>query len=425
MLYQNPLLWGSAVMFVSSMFSNLTAYLFNLFVGRSLGPTNYGILAAVISLLSIISILTATASLVIVRFTSGYKAQGDWASLAVIFKKLNLVFFGLGLALFLVFYFFRFSLADFLKIPDPLPIVILGGLFFFSVAQTVNNGIITGLQNFNFIAITGAFSATLKLLLGFVFVLMGFSVNGALGAITLAIGATYLLSFVPLRRLFTGQPSHGPAIPWRSFFVYSGPVLIATLGLNLLINSDIIMVKRYFLPSEAGIYSALSLVGRVIFFATSSIVAVMFSLVAERHSGERKYKHLLYYSLLLTLAVSLPVIVFYYLFPAFSMKFFFGDKYLSASPYLWLFGVFITLYSLVNILVNFLLSIKKVSVAWLPLLASLLQIVLLYFWHDHYIEVISVSLATIFLLLISLMLYYLQHETLRDRPRLPSVEDNR
>ena len=151
-ILSNPLLWGSFVMLLSSLFSNVAAYLYNLFVGRTLGPVNYGILAAVISLLSVISIPTAALSTSIVKFSSDYKARKDMDGLAFFFKKLSRIFFLAGALSFLVFIVWQSSLATFLKIPTPAPIIILGFLFFLNFTQTVNNGVLSGLQNFNFIA---------------------------------------------------------------------------------------------------------------------------------------------------------------------------------------------------------------------------------------------------------------------------------
>lgn len=423
-IISNPLLWGSFVILVSSMFSSIAAYLYNLFVGRTLGPVNYGILAAVVSLLSVISIPTAALSTSIVKFASDYKARQDLSGLSGFFKKLSLVFFLTGVFSFLLLFVFREYFADFLKIPSTVPIIILGLLFFLNFTQTVNNGVLSGLQNFNFIAVAGFISAVLKLVLGVVLVYLGFSVDGALGAVALSIVVVYLMSFLPLRSLSRMKSELKYSLPWKSFFLYCAPVFLSTLGLNLLITSDIILVKKFFSPEEAGIYSALSLVGRVIFFASSSMVSVMFSLVAERHTGEREYKHLLYYSLLMAIGVSLPAVIFYYLFPAFSMRFFFGDKYVAAAPYLWLFGAFITLYSLGNIMVNFFLSIKRVSASLFPFIISLIQIAAIYFWHQNFINVITVSLICAFLLLLTLVLYYFKHEAFRNRAGIPASLNN-
>lgn len=424
-LLTHTLLWGSFVMFASSFFSNFTAYLYNLYMGRVLGPADYGILATLVSLLSLVSIPTITFSTAIVKFTSTYKAHQDFASLSFFFKKLSLLFILSGAALFVVFFFLRFHLQDFLHLPSPTPLIILGTLFFLNFALTPNNGVLAGLQKFGFLAFSGAVSALLKLVLGVLLVMFGFSVNGAIGAVALSILFGYLLTFWPLRLLLRRGEKPVGVVPWRELVFYSAPVFLSTLGLNLLLTTDILLVKRFFPPEEAGLYSALSLVGRVIFYESSAVVAVMFSLIAERHAGEQEYRHLLHWSLLLVILASLPVVVFYTLFPHFSMNFFFGVRYLAASPYLWLFGLFTMLYSLVNVLANFFLSVKRVSAALLPFSFSLLQALAIYLWHDSFLTVVLVSLVVTSLLLIFLMLYYLRYEAFGGRPRLSASLEHR
>jgi O-antigen/teichoic acid export membrane protein len=412
-------------MFASSFFSNFTAYLYNLYMGRTLGPANYGILAALVSLLSLVSIPTVTFSTAIVKFTATYKARQQLAALSLFFRKLSRLFVFSGAVLFGLFFFLRFPLQEFLHLPSATPLIILGTLFFLNFALTPNNGVLTGLQKFGFLAFSGAVSAFLKLALGVLLVTLGLAVNGAIGAIALSVLAGYLLTFWPLRFLLEKREELSLNVPWRELIFYSAPVFLSTLGLSLLLTTDILLVKRFFPPEQAGLYSALSLVGRVIFYESSAVVAVMFALVAERQAGEREYRHLLHWSLLLVLLASLPVVVFYTLFPRFSMNFFFGSRYLAAAPYLWLFGLFTMLYSLVNVLANFFLSVKRVSAALLPFSFSLLQFSALYLWHDSFLTVVFISLIVTALLLLALMLYYLRYEAFGGRPRLSAREDHR
>lgn len=421
----DKLIMGSIVMFSSSMLSNFLAYLYNLFMGRALGPANFGILTAVVSLLSVISIPTVTFSTAITKFTADYKAKSEYSRLSFFLRKLSQYFFLLGIFSFAFVFIGRGYLSDFLKIQSDVPIIILGILFLLNLTQTVNNGVLAGLQEFNFLAVTGLLSSVLKLGVGVFLVTLGFSVNGAISAVAISILIVYLLSFLPLEKILRLAGENGFQLPRASLLTYSVPVFFSMVGLSLLITTDILLVKRFFSPEEAGLYSALSLVGRVIFYASSSIASVMFPLIAERHTAERDYRHLLYFSLLLIALCSFPIVIFYYLFPQFSMSFFFGNKYISAAPYLWLFGLFITLYSLCNALVNFFLSIKRTMAALLPFIASVAQLIALNIWHRDFLQVITISTTLTAFLLLSLLLYYCRYEAFSNRSGLQTVEDNR
>jgi len=68
-------------------------------------------------------------------------------------------------------------------------------------------------------------------------------------------------------------------------------------------------------------------------------------------------------------------------------------------------GIFILFYTLSNILVNFSLSLGRIKVVWLPLLAAILQILALWFWHRNLLQVIQVSLVLTMLLFFALAIY--------------------
>ena len=76
---------------------------------------------------------------------------------------------------------------------------------------------------------------------------------------------------------------------------YAGQVLIN--------NSDIVLVKHFFVPTEAGLYAAVAMVGRVIFTFSSAVENSMFPLVAGTRHEERKDLKVIATSLLLVLSI--------------------------------------------------------------------------------------------------------------------------
>jgi O-antigen/teichoic acid export membrane protein len=64
--------------------------------------------------------------------------------------------------------------------------------------------------------------------------------------------------------------------------------MIFFAGQVLINNCDIVLVKHFFVPKEAGVYAAVAMVGRVIFAFSSSVVNSMFPLVAGTKDEEEK-----------------------------------------------------------------------------------------------------------------------------------------
>src|SRR5206468_10254822 len=58
----------------------------------------------------------------------------------------------------------------------------------------------------------------------------------------------------------------------QAIVFFAGQVLIS--------NTDILLVKHFFAPDAAGLYCAIALVGRVVYFASWMVVSAMFPISA-------------------------------------------------------------------------------------------------------------------------------------------------
>lgn len=384
--------------------ANLGNYVFNLFAGRLLGPSDYGVMAAIIALLYIVSVPSVTLTYVAAKYSSRFKAQNKLDQLSRFFISLNKVVLGLSFLIFLLFVFIREPLSRFLKIESPVPVIFLGALLGTSLLTALNNSTIQGLLKFNFLAFNGILTVVVKLVVGLGLILAGFSVGGALAGFLAGFLAPYLVSFWPLKFLLFLRRETAK-IDWKGVLGYAGPVFLSTLGLTLLYTVDVVLVKHFFPPAQAGLYSSLSLIARVTLFVTTPIAVVMFPLISDRLARDERYLHLFLGSLALVVLAVVSITAFYYLFPEFTVRLFFGSQYLAGARYLGRFGVFLSLYSLCNIFASFYLSIYKTRIASLPLLFGLLQIVLIWLYHGSFLQVLNVATAIVLALLICFVIY--------------------
>lgn len=405
----NPLIKGSIVIFLGTMVANFGGYLYHLFMGRMLGPENYGVLTALISILYIISIPASSLGTTMVKFASTAKVKKDYRQIFSLFYELSRKLLVVSLAIFLLFVFASKPIASFLQITDQRLIFLTGSLFLISFLPMINNGVLQAFLKFSFLAANNIFGAILKIGLAIILVALGFSVGGAIAAFFLASIVIYLVSFLPLRFLWRFK-SNGQRVDWSKMAFYAGPVFLSTLGLTSLYTTDVILVKHFFSAPSAGLYAALAVMGKIIFYASSAIGFVMFPLVSERYENGGQYRLLLVQSLVLVSAISLGITGFYFLYPKLMIKVLYGSSYLAVSPYLGLFGIFISLYSLANVFISFFFSIRKTKVAVLVLLAALAQIVLIWLFHGSILAVIQVSILVAAVLIISLLIYYLRYE---------------
>lgn len=407
--FQKLLLTGtgrnSLIMFVGSLLVGAVNYLFHPLIIRLMGPQKYGELASLLSIFTIISVSITALSTVVVKFTSTYNASQDYASVRTLINQLTKKLTFVGLIFFLGVSLLSPLVASFLKLSSPAPVVVLGVMIFLSFLFFTNLGILQGLLKFLAYSFSNLTVAILRIALPlFVVVVLKFSVTGVMLAISVALLAGYLISFWPLKFLFKEKQTK--SFDWNPLLKFSFATFLTVLGSTLLISMDIILVKHFFSSTEAGIYAAGSTLGKIILFSTTPIAQVMFPLVSEKHASKKSYLHLLIYALVLVSLISGFTTLIYFLFPHFVVNLF-SPKSPEIALYIGLFGIFISIYSLANVFVNFFLSIHKITVSYATLLAGLLLVIFLWLYHGSLYQVISVCILVNLLLLTYLIGYFL------------------
>jgi O-antigen/teichoic acid export membrane protein len=179
-------------------------------------------------------------------------------------------------------------------------------------------------------------------------------------------------------------------------------VLIAQLGQILINNSDILIVRHFFPAESAGQYAALALIGRIVFFATWSVVTAMLPIAAQRHRRGEPHRPLLYASLGVVLAVSLVIVGATILFPGAIVGLLFGPAYLGIAPMLWLYALATMFFALATVIITYRLSIGNVEGTYFAIAAGAAQVALLWILHASLAQVVWVQLvlmAVLFMLL--------------------------
>lgn len=402
--FENKLLAGSFIMMVGSLITGFGNYLYHLLMGRMLGPVDYGVLASLISLVYLLSIPVGTLNLVIVKFVSTLKGQKRLGEVGVLFQVVNQRVLIISLLGFLVYLGFSPLLASFLHLNSVLPLVIVGIFSLIAVMTMINRAVLQGLLWFGYLSASNILEVVLKLGLAVLLVIWGYQVYGALFAFIVGGAVSYVFSLFPLKSLLAVS-GEKKTFDGRQMVTFAVPVFLSTIAFTSLYTADIILVRHFLPAQQAGFYSALATLGKIIYFVSLPVILVLFPMVAERHANGRHYKPLLLASSGLVGLVCLTITGVYFLFPGLMVSILFGRDYLPAAPYLGLFGIYLSLYCFSFLLVNFYLSINKSRAVLLPVAAALLQIVLIAFFHQNLGQVIWISIVVTALLLISLLIY--------------------
>ena len=404
-LTKNPLFSGSTLMIGGSMAANAINYFYHLIMGRILGPTEYGILASVFALLYILSVVPVSASFAVTKFISSAK---DESEIGTIFEKLKSFVFKLSIVLSLTFLVLSPAIAKYLHINDLRIIILVSPILFLILYTLVFQSTMQGMLKFWGMVGPTLVASSGKLLIGVLLVLIGWSVFGAITGILISSALSFLYAVKLSRKI--PKSSSKEEFELGPFLRYSFPVLLQALAFTSLFTLDLILVKHYLSDHEAGLYAALSTLGKIIFFATQPITSVMFPIVSKKKSQGEKYKNYFFMAFFTVLIISLTITLFYYLFPNIAIGILYGKDYLDAGKVLPWMGIFISFYTLCYLIVNFLLSIGKTNIIILPLLASIAQIIIISFKHQSILQVVQVSFFITLAMFIFLNLYLIFYQ---------------
>lgn len=408
-IINHPLISGTIVIFAGTLLGNFLNFLFNFFMSRNLSVADYGILASLNSLILVFALIADSFVPTVVHFAAVHFAKKEHKQIGGIFFQANKIAILLGVSSFLIFAVFAKDIGHFLNISNNFLIMLVGVIVFFGYMGSLNKAILQAKLLFKYISFINVFSAAIKLTVGVILVFLGYKVTGAITSYLIYFFVFYILVLFPLRNFFK-KGNNIFSIGIKRIISYGGPASLALFSLTFFITADILLVKHFFSAKEAGIYAGLSLVARVIYFFSAPIASVMFPIIVQKHSREENFTNTFKISFLLVFMLSTFVTIFYFIFPDFSIKLFLKkEEYLTGAYLLGYFGIFITLYSLLSLLTNFYLSIKKTQVSILITFFAILQIVLIWFNHSNFSQVIMISLFTTSLPLILLLLYYVWH----------------
>lgn len=403
----HELVSGSVYVFAGFLFASFLSFILNLFLARNLTPSDYGIYASLLSLFTLASIPTQSVTPIVVRFATDFFAKEENDKAANFYIKVFKFVFIFSFLIFVVFFLFSSPIENFLHLDNFWYVIITGLSVAASYLAIVNMAFLQSLLKFSLVSLSYILNGFVRIAVAFILVYFGFKVFGALIAILIATLIPFFLQFIPLRFLFKSK-TKDTKISGKEILSYALPTSIATLSLMSLTSSDVILIKHFFSSGDAGLYGGLSLIGKVIFYFTGPIPSVMFPLLIKRHARGENFNSLFYLALILVFIPSFGITLIYFIAPSFIVNLFLGGgNYSRMASLLGLFGVFLTIFSLINVFVNFFLSLKKTSIFIFVLTAAILQIVFINLFHSSFVQVVFDSLFVSAGLLIALFIFYL------------------
>jgi O-antigen/teichoic acid export membrane protein len=346
-----------AFMVLATFVANISNYGFNIIAARWLGKDDYGALAALLSIFLIFSVPTTALQAVMAKYVAIFKVEGEEARISSLLKGLVRILALIGVGLFVVFAALSGVISGFLKIDSSLPIVVLGSAIAVAGLYPIFLGSLQGYQYFGHMGTNMMFQAFARVLVGIFLIQIGWGVSGAMGASTLALAAAIVLAYFQGRSIFDiRRPPQ--EVNLKEIFAEFIPAMIMFAIFWSYTGVDVVIAKRVLSSGLAGDYACAVFMGKIILFLPTAVSMVMFPKTAELWALRRRTVGVFARYFIIGVALSGFVGVLYIIVPRFLISLLYGSEYLNAAQVMGIFGVAMTFYTAVNILIMYFVSVK-------------------------------------------------------------------
>ena len=380
------MLSGSAVMLLSSVFVGCMNLVYNFAVAHKLGADRYGHASVVYTLLMLLSSITLSFQLLCSKFVARSDSSVEKIAIYHLLHRWSWI---CGVLVGALLALASGAISGYLNLPSDRLIWLLGAAIVFYIPLGTRRGFMQGTYAFRRLAVNFALEVTVKLI-GALALMTPLAVPG----VVIAIAASVMVAY------FAGIPNQQsiPQIPGATLRAGVGEgVQAATffIGQVIINNVDIVLVKHFFDATQAGVYAAIALVGRVVYMLSWSVVSSMFPFSAGIRPDDRGGHTVLTTALALVAIIATLFTLGAWLAPRALWQLLLGHGFPVAqySSLLVLYALTTGIYVLAAVLMAYEISQKIGRVSWLQLAFSAMIVGGIYLFHSTLQTVITVQLV--------------------------------
>lgn len=342
----NHIARGAVFLTISSIIFLISGYIINIWLGRYLGPADYGIYGIIISLVSIINITQTTGiPLAVSKYVASNSEKKEAVYKTGFFLQIISTCF-----ISLLFFVLSTPIAIILKDKDLIPYIQLAALIFpFYGIFALITGFYNGLHDFKKQAILHVIYSFTKII-----TIIPFAIFFHLSGVILG----FIIS--PILTLLTGfhLPKGTTNFSYKKLIIFSLPLIGIAIFSNLLQSIDLFFIKILVASeNDPGYYTASQNISRIPFFALSALSTVLLPAISRTVSQnlENETKKYINNCMRIVLLFCVPLVLFMSATSAYLLKFIYSSEYLPATQSLsiLLIGIaFLTVFTVQSNILN-------------------------------------------------------------------------
>ncbi len=396
------ILGGSIIMLVSTVIVMALNFGYQVDVAQRLGPAAFGHVAVAVVLLLLASSFMLAFQIVCAKFIAKSQNGGDKAA---VYQRLRRRAWQVGIGIGVLLALSARPISNFLQLPNIWIIELMAVAVAFYVPLGVKRGMFQGECAFPRLGWNFMIEAMVKFGVAAVAILY-FGALGAVAAITMSEVVAYNLPrpLQSYRATSAASVKVSQAEGMQAIIFFVGQVVI--------LNTDLLLVKHFFSPADAGRYAAVAMVGRVLFYAGWQVTSTMFPVSAEagKNGGKGRGPSLLLVPIALIVLLYVGCLGVLAVFPTL-LKHVFGVGFQQAQGLLGLYAANTTLYSIAVAVMAFEISRRVANTGWLQLLFAGFVVGGITLFHQNLHQVVIVLLALTSVLLLAVTVPFLRRHS--------------
>jgi O-antigen/teichoic acid export membrane protein len=384
--------------------ANAGNYILNLLLARWLSPGEFADANLMVTLMLTVTSIALALQLVAARFigiNDAIDRPDKSAQLALTLRRFALaagLIVGAALAIGAPLW------ASIFRTESPWPFVILGAGMPFYLIQSVGRGVMQGRLLFRPLAATFLIEMVVRLGVALLLVGLGGGVPGA----TTGLSASFVATWIAVAALSGSRSGSGVRharvdIDTAEVRRYAGFVAVLLIAQIIANNSDVLIAKASFSPTEAAEYSAIALVGRAVFFLAWSVATVVFPAVARRAAEGVSSESVLRGGIFAVIAIGAACTIGAWLLGGPILGVVMGPTYASVSAPLAAYAAVTTLFAIANLIASAQLSLGRLGASWVVLGGAVLQTILLLVWNSDIWALIQAQALAMSILLVAVL----------------------
>lgn len=379
---------NGGALIVAAIFSNILNFVFNAYLGRVIDIKYFAEVSLVGSFLYIVNIPVSALSST-VRYRSGYLAGKYGIAAAFSFwQEFRYKTFVAGIIVAGLWSASSLFLSNFFHTSSILPFLLFAPYIIATFINAVDTGYLSGKLLFGALAVVTISEPILKLIIAIIAVSLNLA-QYAYIAIPFSTVGSFFIAWIYVKKnkevkehnATKREVSYFP----KRFFVASG---ISGLSTMSFLSLDIILANHFLTKTDAGIYSLLSLAGKMIYFLGNLAAQFITPLISRHVGANTNAKKTFEYILIGTIALAFMGFLFFGLLGSFTLPILFGSRANAIIPFILFYSIAMFCFTVSRVFSSYYLVMKVYVFSLVGFILALLQFILVYTNHSSVLSLV-------------------------------------